>query len=544
MSDESTVTTLLADQARMESERSEYDATNREIEYLYDPGASGGYRHRTPGRNGSQLFDMTGVEAAQKYRAAVTGLMFPRGSRWGFLTTTSGELNRDYEARRWLTYANDRLHSMRASPYAGFQAQAAQNVHQGGLYGIMPFLADEVPGRGYYYRTLHSSAVWIDEDFRGRPDKVHLKRECTFTQLEQEFGLEALPDQARKRIAENQGHEKTWVLRVIRRNPDRRRGQIGANGMAWESLHIAMDEKHILRRKGYYSKPLIVARADDGPNDAYGRSPAMSTLPQVRMLQEMARSNLRAAQRMAEPPLLTSDDDELIGVIVAPGQAIPGGLDERGNPLVQEMRSAANIPIGLEMQDRERRPVQEMFLSSVFELLMNSRDRMTATEVLHLKELSGLLVGPVLGQLETEWVGPMIERELDIGLRSGAIPPPPPVMREAMRAGQAGIRVELENPLTRMARASEATGLGQLLDITTPIANIDPGVWDIFDTENMGRELADVLGVRPTFIASPDMVAAKKAAREDNQAQAVSMEALEQGAGAIEKLARAQAVAA
>ena len=57
-------------------------------------------------------------------------------------------------------------------------------------------------------------------------------------------------------------------------------------------------------------------------NEIYGRSPAMTALPDVKMLNEMSKTTIKAAQKQVDPPLLVPDDGFLL-----PVRTVPGGLN-------------------------------------------------------------------------------------------------------------------------------------------------------------------------------------------------------------------------
>jgi hypothetical protein len=54
-----------------------------------------------------------------------------------------------------------------------------------------------------------------------------------------------------------------------------------------------------------------------------------------------------------------------------------------------------------------------VFLVSLFKVL-SEHPNMTATQVIELVNEKGMLVAPTLGRQHTEYVGGMVERELDL----------------------------------------------------------------------------------------------------------------------------------
>jgi len=191
------------------------------------------------------------------------------------------------------------------------------------------------------------------------------------------------------------------------------------------------------------------------------------------------------------------------------------------------------------MIEGERADIRTGFLEDFFKILTDPSDRMTATQVLEMVGKQGVLVAPYAGQYETEKQNPVTMRDLDLAMAAGQIDPFPDVVLEA----GAYPKIEYENPLTRMARAEEAAGLTRWFEAMTPLAQIDNGaVFDHIDTDNAAPGLADVLGVRPSWVATPAQVAAKRKARADSEAVASGAGQLADVAGAYKDIASANQI--
>ena len=67
-------------------------------------------------------------------------------------------------------------------------------------------------------------------------------------------------------------------------------------------------------------------------------------------------------------------------------------------------------------------------------------------------------------------------------------------------------------------------------------------MFDHIDTDAAAPGLADVLGVRPSWIATPDQVAAKRKAREDSKAAVDGAGQLSDVAGAYKDIAAANQI--
>ncbi|WP_339426856.1 portal protein, partial [Pseudomonas proteolytica] len=161
----------------------------------------------------------------------------------------------------------------------------------------------ERKGLGLYYKALHLSECYIDEDFAGRVDTVHRKYELSARQCLQEFGADALTGKMREAVTRNKLDDKFEILHIVCPNGDLQPDALDRRSMAIDSITIAIADKVILRRKGYHSMPISVSRHVTGPGDIYGRSPAIKVLPTIKGLNQMAQTILRSAHKMVDPAL-------------------------------------------------------------------------------------------------------------------------------------------------------------------------------------------------------------------------------------------------
>ena len=71
---------------------------------------------------------------------------------------------------------------------------------------------------------------------------------------------------------------------------------------------------------GFDTMPYIVSRYVTGPRETYGRSPAMTILPDIKMINEMSKTVIRAGQKVVDPPLLVADEGVMFPINTNAGQ--------------------------------------------------------------------------------------------------------------------------------------------------------------------------------------------------------------------------------
>ncbi|HEV2747621.1 MAG TPA: portal protein [Allosphingosinicella sp.] len=541
LQDEDLVKSDLLRQQEMEAERAPWEPMYRSVERLVDPISGGGFDPTSPGGlRGVDIFDPTAPEGLDRFDAALGAVTVPKNQRWHGLTVLDKDLARLPAVQRWQEHATDRLFACRYAPHVGAGVQFSQDRRQIGSYGTAPLLVDEWKGRGLFYNALHLSECFIDEDFRGRIDTIHRKFELSARQARQMFGEAALPPKIQKALEQERTcGEKFQFLHVVRPNERIERDRLDWRGKPIASRYIAVDEKSLVRNGGYHSMPIAVSRNSTSPRDKYGRSPAMKVLGTIKGVNEMAKTMIRAGHKAVDPALAFYDDGDISKLVTKPGGLNPGLVSPDGHLLVQPIPHGGNLPFGLDLLQGEREPIKTAFLEEFFKILTNPSDRMTATQVLEMVAKQGVLIQPFADRYETEKLGVMVERELDILMRAGQIDPMPPEMLEA------GARplVVMTNPLAKMARAQEASAFTRWVEIGVQAASA--GRPDALDRVNFDKGMPDVgevLGVRPSWVLSDDeLVELRRARAAKEEADALGTVA-PKVAGAALDLARANEI--
>ena len=307
-----------------------------------------------------------------------------------------------------------------------------------------------------------------------------------------------------------------------------------------ESVDLSVTGKCIVDEGGFHELPYLYSRYEIMPGEVYGRGPAMEVLPSVKTLNEMMRIHLTAGHRVAEPPLLLQHDG-LAGLggrrpRLNPGGLNWGGLDMQGNPRIVPLTTNARLDLTDVLMDRVRQMITSAFKVNLFDILVD-RPQQTATEVLERAREKGILVGPLIGQFQSDFLAKQINREFGIARRQGRLPPPP------QRLLDAGFRYEVvyETDATRYQKAQDGLAVIRTLETAAPLIQLDPSLIEVFKGPETVQYLAQVNGVPPKLIRSmPELETMRKAQAED-RAQAEALEAAVPASQAVKNVAQAQA---
>ncbi|MBT0667020.1 hypothetical protein HT136_01390 [Novosphingobium profundi] len=536
--DEELVKADLRDHDRLKSLRAPWESVWRDVDDRFPSGAAGGFTNASPGslRN-ERNFDPTHITAKNRFAAAGVAITTPEEKDYIRIRFVDDDLMALRSVKLWCEKASRRMYGMRHAAMTGFGTSANEDWSQLGRYGTSPVFVDGKPGRGFIYRTLHLSQVYIDVDYAGIVNRVHRCYKRTAAQLEEEFGLEALTPKMRKAL-EQPGKENTEfeILHVVAPNREWDTDKLDWRRMPIASRYLALDEKSYLRRSGYHSMPIAVSRHMTEAEDIYGMSPAINVMPTIKGVNAMKRTTLRAGHKAVDPALLFNNDNGINRLVSKAGGLNPGMVDDRGMPMVHRMPGGEQgLPYAMEMIGGEQQIIKTEFLEEFYKILTDPNSRMTTTEVLEVMSKQGILVRPFASQYQTEKQYPMSQRELDLAIRHGQLDPFP---AEVLEAGAWPI-MEYENMLAKMARAESTSTTLRYVQALPVLTEFDPRVRHRVNADAIAVGMADEMGVKPSYMRSDEEVAALVAKDQQQQAQAAQLAQLEQASGATLNLAKA-----
>ncbi len=483
-------------------------------------------------KRNQELYDSTGLVALERFSAIVDSLLTPRNSFWHQLRPSDKTLQKNKQVRDYFQDVNEILFEERYAPKANFSSQNQRQFVSLGAYGTGAMYIDDLYGTpGLRYKNCHLSEIYLQQNHQENVDRV-----CRYFTLTAREAIKLFGDALPKEIIEQ---EKTnsdkryqflhWVVPREDRDPFRK----DFKGMPWASYYISYNaEKKLLREGGYSSFPYAVSRYRQVTREAYGRSIAMNVLPAIKTLNEQKKTMLKQGHLTVDPIILANDDGVVDLYSGLPGDIIPGGVSKDGRALIQPM-PVGRVDIGKDFMKTEADLINDSFLITLFQILVETPE-MTATEVLERTREKGILLAPTLGRQQTEYLGPMIERELDILARQGRLPPQPLILQQA----QGDYKIIYDSPLTRTQKAEWAAGamrtVEQLLNVAQVTGN--PGLLDYINWDIAAPQLAEINGTPSTWLNTPDVVEAKRQARAQQAQQQQQVEAMPAAAGMMKQL--------
>jgi hypothetical protein len=531
---DSRVVAIFDQQSAMESERATWETHWREIAERVLP-RQDDFQHvnRVGGEKRTEKrVDATAVLALDRAASASDSLLTPATQQWHGLEPEDPNLRDDPTVMAYLEEVTKLLFRVRYRPTANFASQAHETYISLMAFGTQGMFVDDIIGIGIRYKSCALAELYITENHVGIVDYIHRKFPLTARAALQKWG-DRLPESIRK-VAEKEPLRKFDFIHCVKPNEDVKYGKADRGGMALASYYVSCEGKHLLSEGGYRTMPYLVSRHVTAPRETYGRSPAMQVLPDIKMLNEMEKTIVRAAHKIVDPPLLAHGDGVLNAFSVRPNAINYGGVDHNGNALVQPLKTGTNLPIGLEISEQKRKLINDAFYVTLFQILVEN-PRMTATEALIRAQEKGQLLAPTVGRQQSEFLGPMIERELDILNMAGILPEMP----EALKRSGGAIKAVYTSPLTRLRRAEDGVAILRTIEALTPIATAKPQVFDVFEDIELALELADINGVPRKVLKTRKAMAEKQAVDAENAQRQQDVDAAAAASAAAKNLGQA-----
>ena len=525
--EEKIVGSVLRDLQIEEGNKSVFNSHYEEIAELLWPNMKNTFyrgSENTPGeKKTDKQLDSTPEIALHQFGAILDSLLTPRNGTWHRLRPSNQNLLKSHAVRVWFDDLTRIMFQYRYSPQANFASQN-QLVYKGlGAFGSSSMFVDVLRrgGPGVRYKAVHIGESYWRENHQGIVDWNLREFSMTAVQLtERDEWKDKLPDKVKQQAA-RQPSTQFRIVHRVRSRDDYDPEAFDQRSLPYESCYVLVDGKVLLEEGGYKSFPYPSTRYDQAPGEVYGRSPAMQALPAMKTLMVQKRTVLTAGHRAVNPILLAHDDGVVDNISLRPGHVVAGGVNADGRELVKPL-IPGRVDIGKELMDDERAQINAAFLVHLFQILVET-PRMTATEVIERTREKGVLLAPTIGRQESEYLGPLISREMDVLALQGLLPPMPAELVEA----QGEYTIEYDNPLSRMARADEAAGFIRTIETILPIVNItgDPAPLDNFDFDEATRGLSDINAVPARWTKALDKVQEVRAQRAEVQQQQLAAEA-------------------
>ena len=485
-----------------------------------------------------KIFDSTPLRALTLFSSVMHNLLTPSAQHWFEIQLKDPILSQDKDVQLWLEEITRLVMEAFNRPHNNFHPSMHEYLLDLGAFGTGVMYVKDVPAEGPHFMTFPLYDCYLAKNELGRVDTIYRVYEHTAKELLETWG-ENVPEKVLKAKEKNSIYDKFACCHVVK--PTHTFKQPVQNRFPWTSIYFMPDEKEVLSIGGFNEFPFVCSRWERNSLETYGRGPGGEALADVKMLNEMEKTYLKALQKMVDPPLMVPDDG-----FINPVRTTPGGLnyyrsglgkDERIFPLpaMQRLDYAEN------KMGQVRQSIEKAFYLDMMELPgPTAQDgdvlRFTATEVQARQRDRMQILGPLISRQEIEMLGPLIERTVNIMIQNNMLPQPPEIVLE-----QKEFKIEYRNPISIAMRGYELNSISQLIQFLAPMAQIDPTVMQRLDVSRIAELGAEILRTPPSVIKDEAQFNAEMEAQQQQQALMAQLQQGQIVAGIDETSASAEA---
>jgi hypothetical protein len=530
-------------EASMRNERSQWTSLWQECSDYIAPRAgsivadpSTSMQVRRGSKVGHKILDSTGTWAWRTLTNGMMGGMTSPARPWFVLGLDDPDLSQWGPVRGWLDIVRQRMMTLlsKSNIYRVMQQMYGELAAFGTAVMLVQEDKDDV-FRGYIspvgeYMLANSSRMEIDTCYRTYAQTVG--------QVVQQFGYENCSKGVQNQYDNGNLGNQINVVHAIEPHPqfthNFRSDAPWAKGFAsdypFRSVYYEaaspsgnrMDNEadSLLSVSGYHEQPFMAPRWDVYGNDAYGRSPAMDVLADVKQLQGMVKFRSIGVHKQVDMPMIA--DESMRNAQI---NLLPGGVSYVPAP-TSRFEAAYNVALNLNdlhnIMQETRQSIRQGFYADMMMINdINSTQPVTAEEIKVRQQEKMLQLGSVVERNQDELLNPLIHRCFQIMQRRGLVPPPPPEV-----AGHP-MDVEYVSVLAAAQRATSTTSIERLVAFVGNLAAVKPGVLAKLDEYEIVDTMADALLVPSKVLVDTD------AAKQQVQAQEQQHQMMVQGQGAM-----------
>ncbi len=529
---------------KLSSERSNFESRWQDTAERIYPEAANFTTEITPGSSiMEKIFDPTGLHANLLLSSGLFSMLTSPSNRWFSLMPADYRLKQQQELMIYLDEVNRILFHEIHRPETGFATAMHEGYLDYGAFGNMTILLEEnIRTQALLFHSLPLVECYYVQDKGGKIGTLYRKYKRSNLDLVDVFGVEALSEDIKKELNDGKLDEKRDILHVIfpRKNAQFIPGPTKTLKKSYASLYIDLKESYVLKESGFNEMPFMAARFYKSNNEVFGRGPGQTTLADVNMLQQVSKVVISAAQKATDPSLLVPHEGFL-----SPIKTTPGGITYYKKGKFRSAQDAiaqfpvGNPGVGIEYLEYIGKRVKEAFF--VNQLQLHEGPQMTATEVIQRTEEKLRLMGPLLGRMQNELLGPMILRAYNILKRARRFPPLPDEFKRYK------LRIVYTSPIARAHEQIEANGLLRALEVMRAFIEQDPQVMDKYNTDVIAEKVNDMFNLSHSFMRPQEEVDAMRAdraqaAQEAQQAEMVGKAGpgMESMVGAVKQMQEGQ----
>lgn len=460
-----------------------------------------------------RIIDSTGTVAARTLGAGMFAGICSPARPWFRLRFDDPDLSEWGPVKGWLDECQRRM--MIVFAQSNFYTSKHVQFMDQGVFGTGPQIIYEDPQTVIRCYNPCAGEYYTANDYRMESNTFYREFTMTAAQVVGMFGIENCSPtiQSLARTGGAQMEKEIVIAHAIEPNTDYISNFPQLTNRPYREIYWewGSGNNFILRVRGFNENPVNCPRWDLVSNDAYGRSPGMDALGDIKQLQVETKRKAQGIDKMVNPPMLAD-----VALKNEPTTTLPGGItfvpsvaQQQGFKPVYEVKPDLEY-MGKDIIDVQNR-IKTVFFYDLFLMISQLDTVRSAAEIAQRKEEKLIQLGPVLERNENEGLDPAIDRTFAIMQRARLIPPPPKEVKNV------NMKVDYVSMLAEAQKTAATTAMERFLSFSGNLAAAKPQALDNINEDEALTEYAELMGVSPKILNQPEVVAQMRADRAKQQ---------------------------
>lgn len=432
------------------------------------------------------LMDSYQVQARETLGNTIGALL--RQGEWFAVKTGLDEVDEDPANARWLEYATNHFRRLVYDRRANFVRSTNEADHDWVAFGNPVLSVEESPDRTHFlFRTWHpKECAWMLNQV-GRIDHVQRHMPMTARNIVKRWAKAPL-HQDIKDAAEKDPSKEFKVRHIvlpfeeIYADDKAKRRQYKDNPFC--SLYIDCEHEEVLGEGPLPVFNYIIPRWRTVSSFPQGFSPAaINSLPDVRMLQSLARILLEQGEKAVDAPMFARGEIFRDAV-----NRYAGGLtyvdleaDQKIQDAIFTEQPSSGLSFGMEMKQDVRNLIAEAFLLNK---IMLPPQQKTAFETQARLEEYRRAILPFTGPIESEYHLPLLDVAFQMAVRNNAFK-----IDEMPKAlSERDVTFTFEGPLNTAEGRQNVQAFQESIQIVAGAAQIDKSVATLIDWQKATKD--------------------------------------------------------
>jgi hypothetical protein len=256
----------------------------------------------------------------------------------------------------------------------------------------------------------------------------------------------------------------------------------------------------------------------------------MKALPFARILNTIAKTNLRAMMKHTDPPIAVPDNAFIMPFNANPRQVNYYNKAKMEAKDIFAFGNFGDVNTGMTSIEYYSQKVKALMYNDVFLAFDNITKQMNNPEVMERINEKMTMLGPAVGRYIAEMLNPVVIRTIGILARNGKLPPPPDELMQ-----DPSYEIDCISQLAQSQRRSELNALVSGLTLVGQMAQFSPESIDKISPDKVVDEAWSIIGAPIRVLRTDDEVSSIRQTRGQMAAQAQAMATASQGADVVHK---------